>query len=412
MRTKWLKRVAGAVVLGIILAAIAWFAWPQPMPVDLARLTTGPMEETVDNEARTRVRHIYTVSAPIAGEVLRISNPMGSSGISLHVGDLVTANETVVAVMRPVAPSFLDTRSREELQAAAAAADATVKFADAEVRRTEAGLAFSRDELQRAQSLAATDTISAKALETAKLDVATNEAALASANAQLDVRRSEYAMANARLIDPTVPDPPASSACCIQLHAPANGRVLKVIFESDGVVSAGTPLVEIGDPRDLEVTADLLSTDAVQIKVGAPVRLDGWGGPPLKGRLARIEPEGFVKVSVLGIEEQRVRAIVDFVDPPQAWSALGNDFRVVVHVTLWSAENALTVPVAALFRQGDAWAVFITRDGRARTTVVTIGHRNDRMAEVLSGLATGDQVVLHPSDRIRDGVAIATRSTD
>jgi HlyD family secretion protein len=239
--------------------------------------------------------------------------------------------------------------------------------------------------------------------------LATNEAALASTKAQLDIRRSEYALANARLIGPSDNDTLGSAGCCIQIRAPATGRVLRVLQESEAVVAAGTPLVEIGDALDLEIVADLLSTDAVQIKAGAQVRIDGWGGAPLQGAVTRVEPEGFVKVSALGIEEQRVRTIIDFVDPPEAWSALGNDFRVIVHVSLWSSDGALLVPVAALFRQGEEWAVFAVRDGRARTTVVTIDHRNERMAEVVSGLSPGDRVILHPSDRIEDGVAVSER---
>jgi HlyD family secretion protein len=406
---RWIKRAAWIVALLLVLAGVVWFAWPRPIPVDLATVTAAPMEATIDDEAKTRVRHVYTVSAPISGKVLRISNPTEAHDISLHVGDKVVADETIVAIMQPTSPSFLDIRSREELQAAVAAADAAVKLAEAEVRRIEAALAFSRQELQRAQSLAATNTISAKALDSAQLELATNEAALASTKAQLDIRRSEYALANARLIGPSDNDTLGSAGCCIQIRAPATGRVLRVLQESEAVVAAGTPLVEIGDALDLEIVADLLSTDAVQIKAGAQVRIDGWGGAPLQGAVTRVEPEGFVKVSALGIEEQRVRTIIDFVDPPEAWSALGNDFRVIVHVSLWSSDGALLVPVAALFRQGEEWAVFAVRDGRARTTVVTIDHRNERMAEVVSGLSPGDRVILHPSDRIEDGVAVSER---
>jgi HlyD family secretion protein len=406
---RWIKRAAWIVALLLVLAGVVWFAWPRPIPVDLATVTAAPMEVTIDDEAKTRVRHVYTVSAPISGKVLRISNPTEAHDISLHVGDKVVADETIVAIMQPTSPSFLDIRSREELQAAVAAADAAVKLAEAEVRRIEAALAFSRQELQRAQSLAATNTISAKALDTAQLELATNEAALASTKAQLDIRRSEYALANARLIGPSDNDTLGSAGCCIQIRAPATGRVLRVLQESEAVVAAGTPLMEIGDALDLEIVADLLSTDAVQIKAGAQVRIDGWGGAPLQGAVTRVEPEGFVKVSALGIEEQRVRTIIDFVDPPEAWSALGNDFRVIVHVSLWSSDGALLVPVAALFRQGEEWAVFAVRDGRARTTVVTIDHRNERMAEVVSGLSPGDRVILHPSDRIEDGVAVSER---
>ena len=264
MRIIWMKRAGWAVVLGVSLAGLAWFAWPGPIAVDLATVTTGPMEVTVDDEAKTRVRHIYTVSAPIAGKVLRISHPFGIQGISVHVGDPVTADETVVAVMQPTAPSFIDVRSREELQAMLAAAEAAGKLAEAEVRRIEAALEFSRGELRRAETLARTDAISARALEKARLDVATNEAALASAKAQFDVRHSERAIVAARLIDPSSATQPSNSACCIQLRAPVSGRVLKIIQDSEAVVPAGAPLIEIGDPIDLEVVADLLSTDAVQ----------------------------------------------------------------------------------------------------------------------------------------------------
>lgn len=313
--------------------------------------------------------------------------------------------------MQPTLPSFLDIRSREELQAAVAAADAAVKLAEAEVRRIEAALDFSRDELRRAQALVRTGAISSRALDKAQFDVDTNEAALASARAQLDVRRSEHAVAAARLIDPSGGSEATNPNCCIEVRSPVTGRILRIIQESEAVVLPGAPLLAIGDPLDLEVAADLLSTDAVQVKPGARVRIDGWGGPPLRGRVTRVDPAGFVKVSALGIEEQRVSSVIDFVDPPEAWSALGHDFRVVVHVTTWSADNALTVPVGALFRSGEEWAVFTVRDGRVRTALVRIGHRTGRQAEVLSGLSAGDLVVLHPSDRIRDGVAVSARDS-
>lgn len=291
-----------------------------------------------------------------------------------------------------------------------AAADAAVKLAEAEIRRIEAALTFSRGELQRAQSLARTDTISLKALDKAKFDVETNEAALASAKAQLDVRRNEQAGTAARLVQPgdrSAPD--AEPSCCINIRAPVSGRVLRIIQESETVVQAGTPLIEIGDPRDLEVVADLLSTQAVQIRTGAPVTIDGWGGPPIRGRVTRIDPAGFLKVSALGIEEQRVRTTIDLVDPPELWSRLGHDYRVIAHVTTWAAPDVLRIPVGALFRDGEDWAVFAVQGGRARRTVIKIGHRNNRMAEVLSGLSHGDQVVSHPSDRVKDGTRVAQR---
>jgi len=369
------------------------------------------MEVAIDDEAKTRVRHVYTVSAPVAGKVLRISHPLGDQGISVHVGDQVKAAETVVAIMQPTVPSFLDVRSREELQAMLTAADAAVALAEAEVRRVEAALEFSRSELRRAEALARTNAIAERALEKARFDVRINEAALASAQAQLEVRRSERGTVAARLIDPSTAAPEKSSGCCIQLRAPVTGVVLRIIQDSEAVVPAGAPLIEIGDPLDLEVIADLLSTDAVQITAGASVRIDGWGGSPIQGRVIRVDPAGFLKVSALGIEEQRVRTTIDFVDPSEAWSRLGHDYRVIVHVTVWKDEQVLRVPVGSLFRKGEDRAVFSVRDGRARTTLVKIGHRNSRSAEILSGLVEGGRVVLHPSDRIRDGVAVSERES-
>jgi len=409
MSAIWLKRAGWIAAALLVVALVFWLAWPAPVGVDLATVAKGPMEVTVDDEGKTRVRHIYTVSAPIAGKVLRISQPVGNHGVSRHVGDLVTADQTVVAVMQPMTPGFIDTRSREELEAAVASADAAVKQAEADVRRLQAALDFSRTELQRAQALARTQTISVQAFDKAKFDVESNEAALISAKAQLEVRHFARTSLAARLIDPTSITAPTNSACCAQLRAPVTGRILKIIQDSEAVIQPGTPLVDVGDPLDLEVVADLLSTDAVQIQNGAPVRIDGWGGPPIRGRVVRVDPAGFVKVSALGIEEQRVRTTIDFADPPEAWSRLGHDYRVIVHVTVWSADDVLSVPVGALFRQGDQWAVFAVKDGRANATVVTIGHRNGRMAEVLSGLSAGDRVVLHPSDRVRKGVSVAQR---
>lgn len=399
MRSKWLKRTIGILVALVLVITAGWLAWPRPISVDIAVIGSSPMEVTVDDEAKTRVRNVYTVSAPLAGKVLRSPR---------RVGDTVTADETIVAVVQAMAPPLLDIRSREELQAIVQVTEAAVTFAEAEVKRLETVLEFSRTELNRAERLFRTNAIAAKALDKARFDVETNAAALSSAKAQLDVRRHEYHNATARLIDPDTAAQ-RGPTCCIEIHAPVSGRVLKILQESESVVQPGTPLIEIGDPQDLEVVADLLSTDAVQIKDGARVRIDGWGGPPLRGRVRSVEPSGFVKVSALGIEEQRVRTVIELVDLPAAWSRLGHDFRVVAHVVIWNADNVLTVPVGALFRKGDDWAVFVIRNGQARASVIQAGHRNKREVEIVSGLSAGDRVVLHPSDRIRDGVAVVER---
>ena len=410
MPTNWIRRAAWAFFVLAIVAALVWFAWPAPIPVELAIVNKGPMEVTVDDEGKTNVRHVYTVSAPIAGKVLRISHPFGEQGaVSVHVGDQVKAAETIVAVMQPTTPSFLDVRSREELQAMLTAADAAVTLAEAEVRRIEAALEFSRSELRRSEALAQTKSIPERMLEKARFDVATNEAALASAKAQQDVRRSERASVAARLINPLTATPETSGDCCVQIRAPVTGVVLKIIQDSEAVVLPGTPLLQIGDPLDLEVVADLLSNEAVQIRVGSPVRIDGWGGASTEGRVVKVDPAGFLKISALGIEEQRVRTTIDFSGPPEEWSRLGHDYRVIVHVTVWGAADVLHIPVSALFRQGERWAVYAMKDQRAHVTQVTIGHRNNRIVEVLSGLSAGDKIILHPSDRIKDGVAVAQR---
>jgi HlyD family secretion protein len=411
MQTIWTKRAAAALAGTLVIAGVLWFAWPRPIAVDIAAVIKGSMEVTIDDEGKTRVRHVYVVSAPIAGKVLRISHPAGNHAVSLHVGDWVVADETVVAFMQAMTPSFIDARSREEIQAAVAAADAAVTFAEAEIRRIEAALEFSQDEHKRAQALSRTGTISSRALDKAKLDVATNEAGLASARAQLGVRRSERASVAARLIDPSSVPAKTNQTCCIQIRAPVSGRVLKIIQDSEAVVPAGAPLLEIGDPLDLEVVADLLSTDAVQITPGSGVQIDGWGGQSVPGLVTRVDPAGFVKVSALGIEEQRVRTTIDFAGGPELWSRLGHDYRVIVHVTVWKADASLTVPVGSLFRRGNDWAVFSVKGGRARTTLVNIGHRNAQAAEVLSGLSAGDRVVLHPSDRVKEGTAVSQRQT-
>ena len=387
----------------VVVLALAWLAWPSPVPVDLAAVARTAMEVTVDEEARTRVRHVYTVSAPLTGIVLRSGR---------EVGDQVKANETIVAVMKPTAPSFHDPRLHQELLAARSAADAAVTLADAERRRIEAALTYSRLQLGRFQKLAAQGTVARSALDKATAEEQTSEAALASAVAELQVRRNERESAAARLqnpIDTAVSGDGDSAGCCVQIRAPVTGQVLKLVQESEAVVQAGAPLIQLGDPRDLEIVAELLSTDAVQVRGGEPVHIDGWGGEPIQGQVRRIEPAGFVKVSALGIEEQRVRTIVDFVGPPEQRANLGHDYRVIVHIVTWNGGKVLTVPIGALFRVNDKWAVFKDAGGRARTTEIAIGHRNNRIAEVLSGLLEGDRVVLHASDRVSDGARIAAR---
>jgi HlyD family secretion protein len=403
MRVKWLRRMVPGVLAALLVAGLVWFAWPTPIPVDLASAIRGSMEVTVDDEGKTRVREIYTISAPLAGKLLRIP---------AEAGDEVGKGE-VVAVLQPTAPAFQDIRTRQELEALLEAANASVTQAEHEVHRLNAALNFARTELRRAQTLSQRDAIARKSLDQAKFDVETYEAALASAQAQLEVRRKERASAAARLTNPGSNSAlEADPACCFDVRAPTTGRILKILQESEAVIQAGTPLIEIGNPTDLEIVVDLLSSDAVQVQTGFPARINGWGGPPINGRVTRVDPAGFVKVSALGIEEQRVRTRIELLDPPEKWSRLGHDYRVIVHIVIWNGPDVLTIPVSALFRTGQDWSVFRVKDGRARITPVGIGHRNNRVAEIISGLNQADRVVLHPSDRISNGVAVSERKTE
>ncbi|MFZ5657281.1 MAG: efflux RND transporter periplasmic adaptor subunit [Pseudomonadota bacterium] len=401
MRSIAKRRILEVLAAAVVIAGVAWFARPRGVPVDLATVARMPMEVTVDEEAKTRIRRIYTVSAPLTGTVLRIDR---------EAGDAVVANQTVVAVMRPAAAGFHDPRLHQELRSAQAASSAAVALAEAERRRVEAALDLARVEFARIRALAAQNLVARSALDQARAAVQANEAALASAAAALEVRRNERASASARLRNPVeIVDGAADAGCCVRIRSPVTGRILTRLQESEAVVPAGAPLVQVGDPTDLEIVAELLSDDAVQVNAADRVRIDGWGGAPVEGRVRRVEPAGFVKVSALGIEEQRVRTIIDLIDPPQRWQRLGHDYRVIVRIVIWSRPDALTVPLGALFRNGERWAVFVDDGGRARLRMVRVGRRNSRVAEVLSGLAEGERVVLHPGDRVDEGARIAQR---
>ncbi len=395
MAGKWRSRVIwSAAAIGVV-AAFAWALWPKPVLVDLATVGRGTLEVTVEDEGVTRIREVYTVSAPTAGKMLR--SP-------LTVGDAVEANRTVVARFEPGDPIFLDARSRRVAEAAVEAAKSAVRLAETQVDQARSQLAFARSDLRRATELAERHTIPERSLEKARLDVATADTAVASAIATLEVRRRELESAAAQLIQPGEGAGRAAE-CCIEVRAPVSGRVLRIIAESEQVVAAGSPLIEIGDPGDLEIVVDLLSRDAVRVEPGQTARIESWGGEgSLIARVRRVEPTGFTKVSALGIEEQRVKVVLDFVGEPAARQRLGHVFRIVARIVVWRGEGVPTVPIGALFRSGDGWAVFVVADGRAKLRPIEIGERNQRHARVVSGLAEGERIVLHPSDAVRDGV--------
>jgi len=387
--------------LALVLALGLSFAFrPQPVVVDLLEVERGELVVTVDDEGRTRVHDIYVLSAPVAGRMRRID---------LHVGDAVVARDTIVADIEPIDPAFLDPRSEAQARADIRAAESAEALARATVEEAEAELEFATREHDRAVQLSEQNTISERDLDEAERSFRTKRAALATAIAALDVRSYELERARATLVTPATQSRPADCDC-VAIRAPVDGSVLRILQQSEGVVAAGAPLVEIGDPRDLEIVVDLLSSDAVNVAAGQRVIIERWGGDAeLEGRVRLVEPYGFTKISALGIEEQRVNAIIDLTSPVEAWSRLAHGYQVDVRIVLWEAPDALKLPLLALFRDGANWAVFVERGGRAELRQVTLGRRNRLEAEVLEGLEPGERVVLHPSDRVQHDVRITAR---
>lgn len=397
------RRIVWYLLLASVLAAALVYAFrPQPVPVDLAVIARGQLTVTIDGDGQTRVREVYVVSAPVPGQVRRIER---------HVGDRIVANETLLATIQPVDPTFLDRRARAQAESAIKAAEAAFALAEAEQARALAELDFARAELSRAEQLAKRGNVSQRDLDRARLELRTRRAALSTAKASIEMRRFELETAQAALIQPgTESGEGGEQACCVEVYSPVNGRILRVIHESEGVVAAGAWLVELGDPVDMEIVVDLLSGDAVRVREGAEVTIEDWGGVTLAGRVRRVEPYAFTKISALGIEEQRVNVIVDFTDSPEKWQGLGHGYRVDAHILDWRGEDVLKLPLGALFRDGESWAVFVAKDGVAKLRHIEIDHGNGREAEVLEGLETGATVILHPGDSISDGVRVLSRS--
>jgi len=392
-RLRRILLVAGALaVVGLIVVAFL----PKPVPVELAAVIGGPMRVTVDEEGKTRVKERYLVSAPLVGRLRRIE---------LHAGDPVKAGKTVLASIEPADPALLDARARGETEARVRAAEASRRRAAAELAQARVVEQQAQKELARARGLAARHDIPEKALERAELDAQTAVQAVAAAESAVQIADYELEIARAALVHTH-----EGGGRSLVLRSPIDGAVLRVVQESAGLVSAGTPLLEVADPSNLEIVVDLLSADAVQVKAGFKVIIENWGGEkPLRGRVRRVEPSGFTKVSALGIEEQRVNVIIDFLDPREAWASLGDGYRVETRTIIWEKDHALKAPASAVFPQGEGWAVFVASGGRAVLRPVQIGRRNGLEAEVLDGLVANEMVIVHPSDKVAEGVAVVSR---
>jgi HlyD family secretion protein len=364
----------------------------------MTEAAAGPMVVAVRDEARTRVRNEYVVSAPVSGQLLRV--PL-KAGAEVKAGD-------IVARILPDDPAFLDVRSRTEAEAAQRSAEAALAVAEADLERAQAQRSYAVTEAERLKRLREQALIAQDALDRAQLQLRVADADLGTVRESVRMRRAEVEAARARLVQP---GGNAAEEAVVTVPAPITGRVLRVVRESASVIMSGAEILSIGDPSDLEIVAELLSTDAVQVEPGARVVVENWGrgAEPLGGRVRHVEPFGFTKISALGVEEQRVNVVIDFTDPRSLWQLLGHGYRVEVAIVAWEDDDVLQVPVSALFRRGTQWAVYRVVDGAAAITPVTIGHDNGVSAEVLEGLQAGATIILYPGEQIEDGTAVEQR---
>jgi HlyD family secretion protein len=382
----------------VLVAGFVVALRPDPLPVDVAAVGRGPLRVTLDEEGETRVRDRFVVSAPFTGRILRIE---------LEPGEPVRAGG-VVAVMRPAEMNLLDVRSRAASEARVRMAEAALGRARTDRERARAELRFAQSDRKRNESLGKQGIVSSEEVEVAQLAVETRQEMLHAADYEIQVAQSELAAARASLLEAGE----GRGGGEYEVRSPVDGAVLRRLRESETVVPAGEPLIEVGNPANLEIVADLLSTDAARLRPGQPVEIEQWGGSTaLAGRVRRVEPSGFLKISALGVEEQRVNVIIDLAGSPEERRGLGDGFRVEVRVVVWDSPDALQVPTSALFRNEQGWAAFVLEDGKAVLRRVEVGPQNDRAAAVLGGLREGEKVIIHPGADIKDGVEVEARGT-
>ena len=391
-------RIIGGLLLLALAAAVAFALRPTPVSVELGEVDRGSLTVTVNDLGETRVRDLYIVSAAATGDLLRVP---------LKPGDRVAAG-SLLARIQPADPAPIDARSSAQAEANVRSLTAQLAAAQARTSEIQAELRLAEQELARVTALAPRGFVSQASVDRVRSGRDRTRAALVESRQSAEAARHSLAAARAALI---VPGNRLRGRGSVAVTAPVSGYVLRVPQESERVIVAGTPLLEIGDPERLELVTDLLSADAVRVRPGARVTIENWGGErPLSGRVRLVEPYGFLKISALGVEEQRVNVVIDFVEPRQAWARLGHGYRATVRIETWSASDVLRVPVSALFRSGGRWSVFVIDDqGRARLRGVEIGEMNDERALVRGGLAVGTRVVLHPGDKVADGVRVRER---
>ena len=395
------RRVFVLSVAAVVLLALVYGFMPRPIPVETARVSRGPLRVTVEEEARTRVHDRFVVSAPIPGFLQRIE---------LDAGDRVRKNR-LVAVIVPGRSTVLDPRSRAEAEATTNAARAALETAKERARAASADADYARQRLGRIKELFDGGFVSKDDHDQAeaaakKADAVrdSSEAAVSTAKADLDRARSVLRYSGAAQ--------KGAAGEAVMVRSPVDGTVLKLHLKSEGMVNAGQPLLDLGNPRRLEVVAEVLSAQAVKIEKNMRVLFERWGGQPvLEGRVRVVEPSGFTKVSSLGVEEQRVLVIVDFTSPPEVWQNLGDGYRLDATFVIWEG-TVLQVPESALFRKNDRWALFIIENKRAKMLTVDVGRRTGVAAQVLSGVPEDAPVITHPDNAVTNGARVRVRSSE
>jgi HlyD family secretion protein len=397
----WLTgpRVLLALLVMAVAVAIAVALRDPAVSVELGRAERGTLMVTIDDLGETRVTNLYVVSAPITGQLLRVP---------LKPGAQVVPRETLLGRIQPVEPGPLDARAYAQATAEIRSLQAQLAASQSRVSEARAEQVLAEREYGRASDLANRGFVSRANADRARAARDRSRAAFAEASQMVTATSQSLQAARASLL---VAGTKAKGAGAVDVTSPVAGFVLRVPQESERVVVAGTPLVEVGDPERLEIITDLLSADAVRVRPGANVLIEDWGGDrPLTGRVRLVEPYGFTKISALGVEEQRVNVIIDFAEKRAAWLRLGHGYRATVRIVTSSASNVLKVPISALFRSGREWSVFVVdAGGRARLKGIKAGRMNDEDAEIVSGLTAGERVILHPSDKVEDGIRVKQR---
>jgi HlyD family secretion protein len=392
-----IKHLVYPVAVIAMVGALALALRPRPVDVEVARVTRGHFEASIVEDGKTRVRERYTIAAPVAGTLLRIG---------LKAGDAVTTGDVVASILPNLAP-LLDARARQEAEQRVGAAEASEARTAALVVQAEATATQARVEAERSRTLVAQGAAPHSRQERDDLALNTSQRALEAARFAHHVAEHEVELARAALI---ADDAARKGLVAWQVRSPVGGRVLRVLQENEGPVSLGLPLLEIGDPTDIEVVADFLTTDVVRIHPGDAARIEDWGGDkPLPAKVRLVEPGGFTKVSALGVDEQRTNVVIDFAVPPEARPTLADGYRVDARVVVATLDDAIVVSTGALFRVEDGWAVFAVVDGVARQRTVVLSQRAETSAAVQQGLAPGDTVILFPTDAVTEGVRVRPR---